>query len=64
MKEEVGIAIKSKETSSDVSSQLEPVRNCNYNAQAITGSSNTCSQMHEQIKHSLAYLQEFSPRFG
>ena len=27
MKEEVGIAIKSKETSSDVNSQLEPVRN-------------------------------------
>ena len=27
MKEEVGIAIKSKDTSSDVSSQLKPVRN-------------------------------------
>ena len=59
LKKEVGIAMKSKETSS----QLELVRN-SYIAimhQPIIDSSNTCSQMHVQIQHCLAHLQALSP---
>ena len=55
MKREVGIAIKSKE----ISSQLKPVRS-GYETimhQPVTVSSNVCSQMHVQIKHSLAHPQ-------
>ena len=56
-RKEVGIAIKSKETSS----QLQLVRN-GYVAimhQPVTISSKQpCSQMHVQIKHSLAHLQD------
>ena len=56
LKKEVGIVIKSKETSS----QIEPARNSHVTImhQIITISSNTCSQMHVHIKHSLAYLQD------
>ena len=54
MRKEVGIALKSKETSS----QLEPVTN---NYVAIMHQSGTCSQMHVQIKHSLAHLQDLIP---
>ena len=59
MKKEVGIEIKSKETSS----QLEPVRNSYVTImhQSVTVSSNTCSQMHVQIQHSLAHLQDLIP---
>ena len=59
MIKEVGIEIKSKETSS----QLEPVRNSHVTImhQPVTVSSNTCSQMHVQIKHSLAHLQDLIP---
>ena len=59
LKKEVGIALKSKETSS----QLELVRNSYVTTmhQPITDSSNICSQMHVQIQHSLAYLQDLNP---
>ena len=63
LRKELGIAIKSKETNC----QLEPVRN-SYAAimhQPVTISSNTCSQMHAQIKHSLVHLAtRFIPYFG
>ena len=49
LRKEVGIAIKSKETSS----QLEPVINSYV---AIT-----CNQMCVQTKHSLAHLQDLIP---
>ena len=56
LKNEVGIAIKSKETSS----QIEPARNSHVTImhQLVTISSNTCSQMHVRMKYSLAYLQD------
>ena len=54
---EVGIAIKSKETS------YYPVRNSYsvaiiYQPALATVGSTICSQMHVQIMHSLAYLQD------
>ena len=53
---ELRIALKSKETSS----KLEPVRNIYMTImhQPVTVSSNTCSQVHVQIKPSLAHLQD------
>ena len=59
LKKQVGIAMKSKETSS----QLELVRNSYVTImhQPIIDSSNTCSQMHVQIQHSLAHLEDLSP---
>ena len=54
-----GIAIKSKETSI----QLEPVRNgfVTMMHHPVTPNSNTCSQMHVQMKHFLAHLQDSIP---
>ena len=63
LKKEVGLAIKSKQTSR----QIEPARNSHVIImhQIITISSNTSSQMHVHIKHSLAYLQDLvNPYFG
>ena len=61
LRKEVVITIKNEETRS----QLEPVRN-SYVAimhQPVTVSSSmySSSQMHVQIKHSLAYLQDLIP---
>ena len=63
MKREVGDGLKSKEISSDVSSQLEPVRNSYVTImhQPVPVSSNTCRKMHVQIKHFLANLQDLIP---
>ena len=59
LKKEVWIAIKSKETSS----QLELVRNRYVTIlhQPVNVSSNTCSQMHVQIKYSLVHPQDLIP---
>ena len=53
---EVGIVIKSKETSS----QHKSARNgyVTIMHQPVTVSSNICSQMHVQIKHSLVHPQD------
>ena len=52
---ELRIAVKSKE----ISCKLEPVRNSYITIihQPVTVSSDTCSQVHVQIKPSLAHLQ-------
>ena len=46
--------------------QLKPVRNSYVTImhRSITVSSNTCSQMHAQIKRSLAHLQDLIPTLG
>ena len=62
MRKEVGITIKSKETSK----QLEPVRN-SYVAimhQPVTILAQACSQIHLQIVHSLAHLQDVNATLG
>ena len=58
LRKEVGITTKSKETSS----QLEPMRNSYVAIMHLPVIvSQTCSQMHVQIKHSLAHLQDKIP---
>ena len=42
-------------------SQLEILNYVTIMQQYVTVSSNTCSQMYVQIKHSLAYLQDLTP---
>ena len=52
-KKKVKIAIKSKE----INSQLKPVSSyVTITHQPVIASSNTCSQMHISIKHSLAIV--------
>ena len=59
LKKEVGITIKSKETSNN----LKPVRNiyATIMCQSVTVNSNTGIQTHIQIMHSLAHLQVLLP---
>ena len=63
--EEVGITLKSKETSS------YPARDiyvCNYPAPGSIGYwmyyLNICPQVHAQVKHALAHLQDFIPSYS
>ena len=57
LRKEVEITIKSKETGSQLGLVKNSYVTIMHQLQPVTVSSNTCSQIHVQIKHSLAHPQ-------